>query len=102
MPLVNIIIDGVKTQVSSDSTILDAARKVNINIPTLCHLELHNKETVNRVASCRICVVEVEGRRNLAPACSTKVQNGMVIRTHSPRVIKSRRVLMQLLLSNHP
>lgn len=102
MPLVNIIIDGVKTQVSSDATILDAARKVNINIPTLCHLELHNKETVNRVASCRICVVEVEGRRNLAPACSTKVQNSMVIRTHSPRVIRSRRVLMQLLLSNHP
>ena len=102
MALVNIIIDGVKTQVSSDATILDAARKVNITIPTLCHLELHNKETVNRVASCRICVVEVEGRRNLAPACSTKVQNNMVIRTHSSRVIKARRVLMQLLLSNHP
>ncbi len=102
MPFVNVTIDGIRTQVPQDATIMEAARKVNVTIPTLCHLELHNRETVNRVASCRICSVEIEGRRNLAPACSTKVANGMAINTSSARVIKARRVLMQLLLSNHP
>ncbi|MFA5203967.1 MAG: NADH-dependent [FeFe] hydrogenase, group A6 [Lentisphaeria bacterium] len=102
MPFVNITIDDIRLQVPKEATILEAAQKANIKIPTLCHLELHNRQTVNQVASCRICVVEVDGRRNLAPACSTKVANNMVIRTHSPRVLKSRRVLLQLLLSNHP
>ncbi|MEI8078066.1 MAG: NADH-dependent [FeFe] hydrogenase, group A6 [bacterium] len=102
MPFVNLTIDDIRLQVPKDATILEAAQKATIKIPTLCHLELHNRQTVNQVASCRICVVEVDGRRNLAPACSTKVANNMVIRTHSPRVLKSRRVLLQLLLSNHP
>lgn len=99
---VNVTIDGIRTQVPKMSTILEAAKQVNITIPTLCHLQMHNKDTVNRVASCRICVVEVDGRRNLAPACSTKVSNDMVVRTHTPRVIRARRTVMQLLLSNHP
>lgn len=102
MPFLNITIDGQRLQVPQDSTILEAAKKANIKIPTLCHLELHNRETVNQVASCRICVVEVTGRRNLAPACSTKVMNNMEIHTHTPRVLTARRTIMQLLLSNHP
>ncbi len=99
---VNVTIDGVQAQVPSTHTILDAARDNNINIPTLCHLKLHNEESVNKVASCRICVVEVEGRRNLAPACCTKVSRDMVVHTHSARVMRARRVIMQLFLSNHP
>ena len=102
MPFVNITIDGIRMQVPQDTTVLEAAKKANIKIPTLCHLELHNRETVNQVASCRICVVEVAGRRNLAPACCTKVTNNMEITTHSPRVLTARRTNLQLLLSNHP
>jgi NADH-quinone oxidoreductase subunit G len=99
---VNLTIDDIQTQVPGDYTVLEAARKLNIKIPTLCHHQMTNCMTVNKVASCRICVVEVEGRRNLAPSCSTKVAQGMVVKTHTPRVIRARRVLLQLLLSNHP
>lgn len=100
--MVNIKINGIQAMVATGTTVLAATKECGINIPTLCHLELHNKCTVNNIASCRICVVEIEGRRNLAPACATTVMDGMVIKTHTPRVIRARRVLVQLLLSNHP
>ena len=102
MSLVTITINNKAIQVEEGTTILEAARMLNINIPTLCHLNLHDTKMVNQVASCRVCVVEVEGRRNLAPACATPVFNGMVVKTNTIRAIKARRNVVELLLSDHP
>ncbi|MFZ5354362.1 MAG: NADH-dependent [FeFe] hydrogenase, group A6 [Bacillota bacterium] len=99
---VNIVINDLKLSVPDNISILEAARQANINIPTLCHLNLHDLKAVNKVASCRVCVVEVEGRRNLAPACATQVMEGMVIKTNSPRAVRGRRTSVELLLSDHP
>ncbi|MCT4593605.1 MAG: NADH-dependent [FeFe] hydrogenase, group A6 [Anaeromicrobium sp.] len=99
---VSIIINGEDYQVPKDSTILDVAKDAGINIPTLCHLDLHNLKAVNKAASCRVCMVEVAGKNNLAPACVTKVSEGMDIKTDSIRAIKARRMAVELLLSNHP
>lgn len=100
--MVNITINNKEIQVPADFTILQAAETLNIKIPTLCHLDLHNIKMVNKVASCRACVVEVEGRRNLAPACSTPVYEGMKIKTDTIRSIKARRTMVELLISDHP
>ena len=100
--MINVTINNNTIQVEPGSTILDAARKAGAHIPTLCHLDLHDIKLVNKVATCRVCMVEVAGRRNLAPACSTDVTEGMVINTNSVRAIKSRRTMVELLLSNHP
>ncbi|HSP48223.1 MAG TPA: NADH-dependent [FeFe] hydrogenase, group A6 [Clostridiaceae bacterium] len=102
MDMVNITINNKEIQVPKGHTILQAAREVNINIPTLCHLDLHNIKMVNKSASCRVCVVEVEGRRNLAPSCSTPVFDGMVIKTDSLRSVRARRTMVELLISDHP
>lgn len=102
MSLVTLTINGREIQVDKGTTILNAAQKLNIYIPTLCHLKLHDDKTVNEPGSCRVCVVEVEGRRNLAPACSTPVVEGMVVKTNSIRAIKARRAVVELFLSNHP
>ena len=102
MTMINLTINNQKVEVEEGSTILEAAKKLDIRIPTLCHLDLHNIKMVNKAASCRVCVVEVEGRRNLAPACATPVMEGMVIKTNTIRCIKARRVVLELLLSNHP
>lgn len=100
--LINITINGKEIEVEQGTTILEAARKLNINIPTLCHLNLHDNKTVNHPGSCRVCVVEVEGRRNLAPACCTPVSKGMIVKTNSIRAVKARRNMVELLLSDHP
>ena len=73
MSLVTLTINDKEIQVEQGTTILEAAKMLNINIPTLCHLNMHDERTINNPGSCRVCVVEVEGRRNLAPACSTPV-----------------------------
>ena len=99
---VKININGVDVNVEEGITILEAAKKINVIIPTLCHLDLHDLKAVNRAASCRVCMVEIDGRRNLAPACSTVVAEGMVIKTSTPRVVKARRTMVELLLSDHP
>ncbi len=100
--MVNLFIDNRPVEVADGATILEAAQKLNIRIPTLCYLDLGELKMVNRVASCRICSVEVEGRRNLAPACATPVAEGMKVTTNSKRVLFTRRRLLQLILSNHP
>ncbi|AKN29557.1 NADH:ubiquinone oxidoreductase [Clostridium carboxidivorans P7] len=102
MKMVNLTINDIKVSVPEGTTILDAAKKVNINIPTLCYLDLHDIKMVNRTSSCRVCLVEVEGRRNLAPSCSTEAFEGMIVKTNSPRAIKARRTMVELLLSDHP
>lgn len=99
---VKIKINDVELTVPDTMTVLEAAKQVNVKIPTLCHLNLHDLKAVNQAASCRVCMVEVEGRRNLAPACATYVTEGMNIRTTTPRVVKARRTMVELLLSDHP
>lgn len=101
LSLIQVKINNKEVQVESGSTILDAAKKLNVHIPTLCHLKLHDNKTTNAPGSCRVCVVEVEGRKNLAPACCTSVAQNMVVKTNNARVISSRKTLIELLLSNH-
>ena len=95
-------IDRHYITVPEGSTILEAARKIGIDIPTLCHIDLKGTCVKNNPASCRICVVEVEGRRNLAPACATRCTEGMVVRTSTLRVMNARKVVAELILSDHP
>lgn len=95
-------INGIEYRAKTNETILEVAERANIYIPTLCHMNLHDFKVINKAASCRVCMVEIEGRRNLAPACSTNVSEGMSIRTDSLRAVKARRVMVELLLSNHP
>lgn len=102
MSVVKLNINGAELTAPSDSTILEAARLLNIDIPTLCHLDLHDLKAVNQAASCRVCMVEIEGRRNLSPACVTKVAEGMKVQTNSRRAVRARRTNVELLLSNHP
>ena len=93
---IELIIDGKKIIAQESDTILSAAKRNNIEIPTLCFLK-----NINEPASCRICVVEVEGARNLVTACTTKVRAGMVVKTNTIKVIKARKNALELLLSNH-
>ncbi len=102
MSMMNITIDGKATQVPAGSKILDAAKKLDISVPTLCYLNLDVMKYNNMAASCRICVVEVEGRRNLAPACATPVMDGMIVKTNTLRVLLARKTVLELLLSDHP
>lgn len=102
MPQIIITIDGKETTVEAGQTILQAAREVGIHIPTLCYLNLHGTKMKNKTASCRICVVEVEGRKNLAPACATPVTEGMIVRTNTIKVLESRKMILELMLSDHP
>ncbi|NBI06406.1 NADH-dependent [FeFe] hydrogenase, group A6 [Senegalia massiliensis] len=100
--MLNIKINEHELQVEEGTTILEAAKKVSVHIPTLCHLDLGKFGAVNEGASCRVCMVEVEGRPNLMPACSTKVYDGMKIKSDTLRAIMGRRMSVELLLSNHP
>ena len=93
--LIEITIDGKKTSVPEGSTILEATRKLGIDTPTLCFLE-----SLTPVNACRVCVVELEGSRTLAPACSRKVEAGMSIKTDSERVRLSRRIVLEFLASS--
>ena len=100
--MIEITINEQKISVEAGTTILDAAKTLGIHIPTLCHLDLEDIGMVNQVASCRVCVVEVEGRRSLMPSCVTELVPDMVIHTDSKRAIRGRRMAVELLLSDHP
>lgn len=93
---VNITIDGIKLYVPANYTILQAAKEVGINIPTLCFLK-----DVNEIGCCRMCVVEVKGSKALQAACVHPVKEGMVVYTHTPKVMEARKVTLELILSNH-
>ncbi len=99
---VNITIDNKQHTVPRGLTVLEAAHKVGVEIPSLCYMKLHDIKIENKPGACRICVVEVKGRKNLVPSCCTEVEEGMDIRTHSLRVINARRTVLELILSNHP
>lgn len=100
--MIELTIDKKKVRVEKGTTILKAARQAGIEIPTLCHYELCDMGIENKPGGCRICVVEVEGRRNLAPSCITEAQDGMVIHTHSIRVLNARKTVLRLIISDHP
>ncbi|MBP5232650.1 MAG: (2Fe-2S)-binding protein, partial [Planctomycetes bacterium] len=105
---VSITINGLQVSVPAGSTILQAAAKLNIHIPTLCYCEkFGGSEIANKPASCRICLVEATGIRGprhiLVPACATPVtNNGVEVFTNSQRAINARRTVLELLLSDHP
>lgn len=92
---VELTIDGQAVTVPEGTTILDAARTIGIDTPTLCYLQ-----TLTPVNACRVCVVEIEGSRTLAPACARAVEPGMIVHTDSERVRHSRRLVMELLASS--
>ena len=94
--MISLTINGKKVEVEEGTTILEAARKASIDIPTLCFLK-----DINEVGDCRMCIVEVEGRRGFATSCIQKVEEGMVVRTNTPAVIEARRTVLDLILSNH-
>ncbi len=94
--MINLTIDGKQIQCEEGLTILEAALKNGIEIPTLCFLK-----DVNENGDCRMCIVEVEGRRGFTTSCITKVEEGMVVRTHTNAVQEARRTTLDLILSNH-
>ena len=97
MEMVNITIDGQKVQVPKTSTVLEAALSLGIKIPTLCyHPELRVE------GACRVCVVEVQGARTLVASCVYPVNEGMVVTTNTPAVREARKLVVELLLANHP
>ena len=94
--MVKLTIDGVEVEAPIGSTVLTAARKANIDIPTLCFLK-----EINGAGDCRMCIVEIEGRRGFVPSCITKVEEGMVVKTNTPEINEARRVILDLILSSH-
>ena len=94
--MINLTIDGLNVSVPEGTTILEAARSVGIDIPTLCFLK-----DINEAGDCRMCIVEVEGRRGFATSCIQKVEEGMVVKTNSKDVSEAREVVLDLILSNH-
>ena len=102
METIKLTIDNKQVEVAKGTNLVEAAASAGIRIPTLCYMNLHDLGYENKPGACRICVVEVEGRKNLAPACKTVCTEGMVVRTHTPRVVNARRTVMELILSNHP
>lgn len=95
MANVRLIIDNKQVEVPKGTTVLEAARQVNINIPTLCFLK-----DLNEIGACRVCVVDA-GARTLQPACKLEAANNMVVRTDTKQVREARKVMLELILSNH-
>lgn len=100
--MINLKINGIDVSVEEGTTILDAAKKVNVKIPTLCHLDLGKLGLANKEANCRVCLVEQMDSGKLVPSCNTLCKEGMDIRSDTMRVVNSRRINIELLLSNHP
>ncbi len=99
---INLTIDKKAVSVDKETTVYQAAKQVGIDIPVLCYMNLGHLGIENRPGGCRICVVELEGRKNLAPSCSTLCTEGMVVRTNTPRVLNARKTVLELILSDHP
>lgn len=95
--MINLTINNKPVTVDEGTTIFEAAKRNEINIPSLCYLE-----GVHKFGSCRMCVVEVDGAKSLMASCVTPVTEGMKVQTNTPRVRKARKVLYELILSDHP
>ena len=94
--MINLTIDGIAVSAPEGSTILEAAKLANINIPTLCYLK-----DVQQIGACRLCLVEVKGARGLAAACVMPISEGMEVHTNTPAIRAQRKINLELLLSNH-
>ena len=94
--MIKLTIDGKEYEVEAGTSILEACKAVNIDVPTLCYLK-----DINEIGACRMCLVEVEGMRNLQAACVYPTRDGMVIHTRSKRVREARKINLELILSNH-
>ena len=94
--IVTLTIDGIEIKAKKGATILEAATEAGIDIPTLCFLK-----DINEVGDCRMCIVEVEGRRGFATSCIQKVEEGMVVHTNTQNVLEARHVILDLIISNH-
>jgi iron-only hydrogenase group A len=95
--MITIEVNGRNIQAEKGEMLLTALRRAAIKVPTLCHLD-----GLTASGACRMCVVEVEGQRGLAPSCAFPVSDGMKVRTHSPRAVQARKTIVELLLANHP
>ena len=93
----NLTINGATVSGREGMTILEVAKENGIDIPTLCYLS-----DLPPIGACRLCVVEVEGCRTLVGSCHTPINEGMVVHTHSPKVIATRQILVELMLASHP
>lgn len=93
---IKLTIDGKEIEVEKGTTILQSARQANIDIPTLCYLK-----EINEAGDCRMCIVEIEGRRGYVPSCITIAEDGMIVRTDTPELNESRRIMLELILSTH-
>lgn len=96
MDKINVTLNGVSVTGTEGMTILELARENGIDIPTLCYIE-----GLSPTGSCRMCVVEVKGSRTLVASCHTPIQPDMDIQTHSPKVLKARKVIIELILADH-
>ena len=94
--MITLKIDDKEVKVKKGTTILQAARQANIDIPTLCFLK-----DINEVGDCRMCIVEIEGRRGFATSCVQKAEEGMIVHTNTESVLDARRVILDLIISNH-
>ena len=94
--LVKLTIDGVSVEVPAGTTVLEAAKKAGIKIPTLCYLK-----DINQIGACRMCVVEDEKTGKIDTSCSMQPRDGMRIRTNTGRLLKHRRMILELMLASH-
>lgn len=97
MSYVSLTINGIKVTVPKGTTVLDAAKEAGVFIPTFCH-----DPEIPRFGACRICVVEIPGMRNLPASCVTEATEGMEVLTESPAVVEARKIILELILANHP
>jgi NADH dehydrogenase/NADH:ubiquinone oxidoreductase subunit G len=94
--MTDLTINGIGISVEDGTTILEAAKLIGIEIPTLCHIQGQEP-----LGACRICVVEVAGAKTLMPSCATPVTRGMVVHTNTKKVRDARRLVVELILSEH-
>ena len=94
--MITLKIDDKEIKVKKGTTILQAARQANIDIPTLCFLK-----DINEVGDCRMCIVEIEGRRGFSTSCVQKAEEGMIVHTNTESILDARRVILDLIISNH-
>ncbi|HOF39648.1 MAG TPA: NADH-dependent [FeFe] hydrogenase, group A6 [Candidatus Hydrogenedentes bacterium] len=95
--MLTIEVNNRKIEAKSGEMLLDALKRNGITVPTLC-----NMDNLFPTGACRMCVVEVEGERALVPSCAYPVRDGMRVQTHSPRALRARKTIVELLLANHP
>jgi len=95
--MIKVTIDSQMIELESPVTILEAAREKDIYIPSLC-----DHPSLSLFTGCRMCIVEIQGRKGVVPSCSTSVEDGMIVKTNTPKLQKMRRHILELILSEHP